>query len=537
MINRTIASASYTLFDEMKEGIILVDNRGVICYFNKSAERMLQKQYHLQIDNHILSIIPTSGMMRVLDTKRKEEQKMFAISDNDYLLISRYPLINKENQMIGAVAVLQEASHKREWMDDDNIRMLLTLILQKSAEAYAVVNDHGHIIMQNSSYEELLSIFEKHNEFGLIIKNREEVFQTRRDAEITINTDAFCLHIKSTPIIVDGILKGCLQIINNQSETVNVKKELQQTKTIIRRLEQSYQFDDFIYQSPFMKFAIEQAKLAAASNRVIFIRGEEGTGKFMLANAIHNYSENKFQLFKCIHPKRNREQLIKFLSKDFSNDRGTVYLENITCLSMDEQTLLLELIRDYGKNDKQFTFRLIVSSPIKLEKALIAGRFLEELYDELMKSNIYLPPLSERREDIFPLAKHFLLELNKESGRWIREIESDVQKVLEAYSYSTNVQELKAILQLAVIRAEEEDIVLRLEHLVLSPMKKGKKIDDVHDETDYDSQTLSELVEKYEKVIIENTLRKLDGNKTLTAKTLGLSVRNLYYKLDKYDLN
>lgn len=536
MINGTIPSASYTLFDEMKEGIILVDNRGVICYFNKSAERMLQKQYHLQKDQHILSSIPNSGMMRVLHTKRKEEQKMFAISENDYLLISRYPLKNEENQVIGAVAVLQEASHKREWMDEDNIRILLKLVLQKSAEAYAVVDDLGQIIMQNSSYEELVSIFDQQNEISLIIKNREEVLQTRRDSEITINTDAFYLHIKSTPIIVDGILKGCLQIINNQSESVHVKKELQLTKTIIRRLEQSYQFDDFIYQSPFMKFAIEQAKLAATSRRVLFIRGEEGTGKFMLANAIHNYSENKLQLFKHIHPKRNRDQLIKFLGKNYRNDRGTVYLENITCLSMEEQALLLELIRSYGKEEKEYTFRLIVSSPIKLEKALIAGMFLEELYDELMKSNIYLPPLSERKEDIFPLVKHFLLQLNKESGRCISEIALDAKKELEAYPYSTNVQELKAILQLAVIRAQEEDIVLKSEHLNLPGMTEEKQID-LDNDTDNDNQTLSEQVEKYEKVIIEKTLRKLEGNKTLTAKTLGLSVRNLYYKLDKYNLN
>ncbi|HEO8418720.1 helix-turn-helix domain-containing protein [Niallia sp. FSL W8-0635] len=535
MINETIPSASYTLFDEMKEGIILVDNRGVICYFNKSAERMLQKQYHLQIDQHILSSIPNSGMMRVLHTKRKEEQKMFAISENDYLLISRYPIENKGNQVIGAVAVLQEASRKRDWMDEDNIQILLNLILQKSAEAYAVVDELGQIIMQNSSYEELLSILEQQNEISLIAKNREEVFQTRRDSEITINTDAVCLHIKSSPIIVDGILKGCLQIINNQSETIHVEKELRLTKTIIRRLEQSYQFEDFIYQSPFMKFAVEQAKLAATNRRVLFIRGEEGSGKFMLANAIHNYGENKFQLFKRIHPKRNREQLIMFLGND-SNDRGTVYLENITCLSMDEQALLLELIRSYGKEDKQYPFRLIVSSPIKLEKALIAGVFLEELYDELMKSNIYLPPLSERKEDIFPLAKYFLLELNKESGRCISEISIDAKKELEAYPYTANVQELKAILQLAVIKAQEEEMVLKSEHLVL-PVKIKEKQIDLNNETDNDNQTLSEQVEKYEKVIIEKTLRKLDGNKTLTAKTLGLSVRNLYYKLDKYNLN
>ncbi|WP_312092295.1 sigma 54-interacting transcriptional regulator [Niallia sp.] len=536
MIDRTIQTTSYALFDEMKEGIILVDNRGVICYFNKSAERMIQEQYPLQIDQHILSIIPTSGMMRVLHTKRKEEQKIFAISDKDYLLISRYPLKNTGNQVIGAVAVLQEANQKRQWLDDNNIQVLLTLVLQNSAEAFAVVDELGHIIMQNPSYKELLSVLDQQRARKLIAQNREEVFRTRRDAEISLNSDSHCLVIKSTPIIVDGILKGCLQSINNNTEIIHLKRELQQTKSIIRGLEHSYQFEDFIYQSSSMKFALEQAKLIGASKRVLFIRGEEGTGKFMLANTIHNWSGNKFHLFKRIHPKRNREQLIKLLNKNSGNYKGTVYLENVTCLSIEEQTLLLEMVKEYAKVEKQSSLRLIVSSTIKLEKALMAGVFLEELYDELMKSHIYLPPLSERKEDIYPLAKHFLLELNKESGRWIKEIELDAQKVLEAYSYSTNVQELKAILQLAVIRAKEEDTILKSEHLVLSQMNKKSKMD-VQDEMDEDNQTLSELIEKYEKVIIEKTLRKLDGNKTLTAKTLGLSVRNLYYKLDKYDLN
>ena len=78
--------------------------------------------------------------------------------------------------------------------------------------------------------------------------------------------------------------------------------------------------------------------------------------------------------------------------------------------------------------------------------------------------------------------------------------------------------------------------MLKLEHLFHSGEKKEQPIE-LEDTTDDVDQPLSELVEKYEKVIIEKTLRKLEGNKTLTAKTLGLSVRNLYYKLDKYHLN
>lgn len=536
MIDRMIQSTSYTLFDEIKEGIIIIDDRGVISYFNKSAQSLMQNQYPLQIDQHILSIIPNSGMMRVLHTKRIEEQKKFAISEADYLLISRYPLIGKDNNVIGAVAVLQEESQKRQWIDKDNLQMLLTLLLQKSAEAYLVVDEFGQIVMQNSSYKELAVLLDQQNNHQLMRKNREEVIQTRRDAEITIQTDTLCLTVKSTPIMVDGKLKGCLQILHNETETAQLKKELQQTKAIIRGLEQSFQFDDFIYQSPSMNFAIEQAKLAAGSKQVVFIRGEEGTGKFMLANAIHNWSENKFHLFKRIYPQKNREQLRAFLSTMNSLSKGTVYLENITCLSMAEQTSLLNRLKELAQEEKKPSFRLIVSSPIKLEKALMAGDFLEELYDELMKSNIYLPPLRERKEDIYLLAKHFLIELNKENGRWITEIDPEAQKALKNYGYTRNILELKAILQLSVIQAREEDSVLKVEHLALPQVIKKQQAE-FQEDANIENQPLSDLVEKYEKVIIEQTLRKLDGNKTLTAKTLGLSVRNLYYKLDKYHLN
>ncbi|PAE11653.1 hypothetical protein CHI02_13865 [Niallia circulans] len=536
MIDRMIQSTSYTLFDEIKEGIIIIDDRGVISYFNKSAQSLMQNQYPLQIDQHILSIIPNSGMMRVLRTKRIEEQKKFAISEADYLLISRYPLIGKDNNVIGAVAVLQEESQKRQWIDKDSLQMLLTLLLQKSAEAYLVVDEFGHIVMQNSSYKELAVLLDQQNNHQLMRKNREEVIQTRRDAEITIQTDTLCLTVKSTPIMVDGKLKGCLQILHNETETAQLKKELQQTKAIIRGLEQSFQFDDFIYQSPSMNFAIEQAKLAAGSKQVIFIRGEEGTGKFMLANAIHNWSENKFHLFKRIYPQKNREQLRAFLSTMNSLSKGTVYLENITCLSMAEQTSLLNRLKELAQEEKKPSFRLIVSSPIKLEKALMAGDFLEELYDELMKSNIYLPPLRERKEDIYLLAKHFLIELNKENGRWITEIDPEAQKALKNYGYTRNILELKAILQLSVIQAREEDSVLKVEHLALPQVIKKQQAE-FQEDANIENPPLSDLVEKYEKVIIEQTLRKLDGNKTLTAKTLGLSVRNLYYKLDKYHLN
>lgn len=536
MIDRMIQSTSYTLFDEIKEGIIIIDDRGVISYFNKSAQSLMQNRYPLQIDQHILSVIPNSGMMRVLHTKRIEEQKKFAISEADYLLISRYPLIGKDNNVIGAVAVLQEESQKRQWIDKDSLQMLLTLLLQKSAEAYLVVDEFGHIVMQNSSYKELAVLLDQQNNHQLMRKNREEVIQTRRDAEITIQTDTLCLTVKSTPIMVDGKLKGCLQILHNETETAQLKKELQQTKAIIRGLEQSFQFDDFIYQSPSMNFAIEQAKLAAGSKQVIFIRGEKGTGKFMLANAIHNWSENKFHLFKRIYPQKNREQLRAFLSTMNSLSKGTVYLENITCLSMAEQTSLLNRLKELAQEEKKPSFRLIVSSPIKLEKALMAGDFLEELYDELMKSNIYLPPLRERKEDIYLLAKHFLIELNKENGRWITEIDPEAQKALKNYGYTRNILELKAILRLSVIQAREEDSVLKLEHLALPQVIKKQQAE-FQEDANIENQPLSVLVEKYEKVIIEQTLRKLDGNKTLTAKTLGLSVRNLYYKLDKYHLN
>ena len=534
MIDQVLPIASYHLFDELKDGIIIINKSGLICYYNKRAEIIVNQHTPLQLNKHIQDIVPNSQLLRVMNSKSYEEGKLFAFKEDSFHRISRYPLIDRKGTVIGALAVLYDVNEESNWANVDNFREVINLMLQNNAQGYAVFDEQGRTVLQNSSHKSAVAHLHLEGmNVDMVKRCVEKVFKTRRQVEETYESNTLYFHIINMPILIDGKLQGCLQLIKEESETIRLKKELQLTKGIIRVLEQTFHFEDFIYQSSMMNFAIEQAKIAAKSNRALFIRGEEGTGKCMLANAIHNGSARQYFGFKRIHPKNNREDWIDLIKGEkYLSYEGTIYLEEVNSLSLEEQVLLLKNMKDSTK-----PYQLIISATEKLERFLINGTFLEELYVELMKSNIYLPSLNERKEDIIPLCTYFLEQFSREGDSSFIPIEKDALKALETYSYGGNVDELKAILQLAQVKAKVNDSHIKIEHLNLTIESKGNHHNKGIIPEIEENKTLSDLVEGYEKVIIEQTLRKLEGNKTLTAKSLGLSVRNLYYKLEKYNLN
>ncbi|KAB7669962.1 sigma 54-interacting transcriptional regulator [Bacillus sp. B1-b2] len=537
MFDPVTSVASYALFNELKSGIVMIDNRGLVTYYNKRAESLINQHYFLQIGKHIQDIIPDSQLLRVVHTKKMEEGNLFLLSDNQSVRISRYPLIDKDNSVSGAIAVLTDSKEKPNWTSADTIRTVIDLIMQNTADGYALYDEQGKLIMQNSSYKEILITLTDINQVKRMKTCREKVYKTRRPIVEQFETSSIYIHMKTLPIMVEGKLRGCLQSIVEETEKQQLRKEQSLSKRIIRALEQSYQWDDFIYRSPLMSFAIEQGRIAASTNRVLFIRGEEGTGKFMLANAIHNNSDRSLFAFKRIHPKRNEEDWRDFLLSDkFQAFKGTILIEEINHLLMEEQE---QLLKKLTKRSTDPQFQLIISATEKLEKLLIAGSFSESLYDELMKFHINLPSLQERKEDIIPLCEHALEQLTREYGCTSLTLDTEVQQILIDYPYQENIKELKALLSLASLKAKKSNYEIKKEYIAFSTThsKQEQNKNSSLPREEVEDKRLSVLVEEYEKVIIEKTLRELDGNKTLTAKELGLSVRNLYYKLDKYHLS
>lgn len=362
--------------------------------------------------------------------------------------------------------------------------------------------------------------------------------------------------VNVAPIIVDQEVKGSVGVIHDITEMRSLMNELAEARTIIRKLEETYTFDDIYGSSHELEISVEQAKLAARSSLPVLLRGEVGTGKELFAHAIHSGSErksNKIVRVNCsaIHSSRLEAEI--FGQEELSGlgkwevtegligdaENGTLFLDEVAELPLLIQQKLATFVtkgavmRKGGTEPVQYDVRIITASSRNLEKAMQQGEFLEELYYPLNRIAIHVPPLRSRKSDIPEITGRILEKLNRELGMNVGEITEEAMKHLQQHDWPGNVRELENVLSRAMIYMEPGGSVLELENVVKSlSSRENKEV-----ETSLlDTNTLASIMEDYEKTILDTALKENGGNKSLTANRLGISLRSLYYKLEKYDL-
>lgn len=539
-------SIEQSIFQELKEAVILIDKHGKIVCYNQQAKVVAQSQHNreLSMHAHILDVFPKSELMRVLQTKKAEIRKLFRLNDKLSVHVSRFPLLDNAGELLGAAAIIQQdgASAETNWQIDEYIQEGMQTVLQNTSQAFVILNEHGFTILQNPAHEKFLLTLQKDSAAEAVWKQKlEEVckktLQTRRMVEEKIRGESIEGSVKCLPNLIDGVLKGCILFIDHNLEQAELRKKLEQSRRIIRALETQSRFKDFTINSARMKMAVQQGKIAADMDYPVFLRGAAGTGKKMLANAIHNDGKRKYQAFTVVDCLKDEEKLADYLgrmsSKDISiHPQGTVYFKNITALPLTQQMKLHQIVLNSQENAA--VYRLIVSSDVNVETAMLEGAFQKELYYDLLQTSIHIPALKERKEDIAPLVEEWIQIGNEEYGSCITSIDPAAMEVLQNFPYNNNFKELRASLEHSLAKLDRGTTTLSVSHLAFFANATNNQ-EESNPETG--DKPLSELVEEYEKVIIKKTMAELDGNKTLTAKKLGLSVRNLYYKLEKYQLN
>ncbi|HWP91740.1 MAG TPA: sigma-54 dependent transcriptional regulator [Thermodesulfobacteriota bacterium] len=333
------------------------------------------------------------------------------------------------------------------------------------------------------------------------------------------------------------------------------KKRLERENSRLRKeLETKYGFGNIIGRSPSIVKVFELIKRVSELKVNVLITGESGTGKELVARAIH-YSgtrhEGPFVPVNCgAIPETLMESELfgyrrgaftgairdkKGLFEEASN--GTIFLDEIADLPLHLQVKLLRVIeeksiRPLGSSEPiPVDVRVIAATNKKLEEEVSKGRFREDLFYRLNVIKIVLPPLRERKEDISPLAIHFIGKYSREMGKDIRGISPKALEILESYHYPGNVRELENIIARCV--ALETLNVIRQE--TLPQLVSGKDYLDL--ETSFSSTaSLDTLLGNVEKKMIEKALRSTGGNKTEAAKLLGITLRSLRYRLAKHGL-
>ncbi len=350
----------------------------------------------------------------------------------------------------------------------------------------------------------------------------------------------------SKPVNLDELDLLIARIIEHK----NLKSENELLK---KQLYERYKLSSFISHSSKMEEVISVSVRVAESKATILITGENGTGKEVLAKSIHFISPRKDGPFVAVNIPALSETLLEselfghekgaFTGADKMRkgrfelaDKGTIFLDEIGDIPLSIQVKLLRVLQEHqfervgGTESINIDVRIIAATNHNLANKIKDGSFREDLFYRLNIVSIHIPPLRERKEDILPLIDFFLHKYSQENGKSNIEISKEAIALLMKYNYPGNVRELENIIERAVVLARTN--ILATSDLPLTV--KGVKYEDQLPELG--KGTLTEQVEALEKRLIYDALKESSGNQTKAGKLLGITERNLRYKLQKYEI-
>ncbi|SFF83204.1 sigma-54-dependent transcriptional regulator [Pontibacter chinhatensis] len=332
--------------------------------------------------------------------------------------------------------------------------------------------------------------------------------------------------------------------INKIRENVSLREEIDQLR---EEIGQKYDFSNFIIgNSDAMKRVFTMMGKAAKTNITVSISGETGTGKELVAKAIHYNSAKKKSPYVTVNVAAIPRELIESelfghekgaftgaiarrLGKFEEANKGTIFLDEIGELDISLQAKLLrvlqekEITRVGGNSVVPVNTRIIVATHKDLAEEVKKGNFREDLYYRLLGLPIHLPPLRERGPDILVLAKHFMDAFAKENGLGKMTLSTEAQEKLLSHAYPGNVRELKALVELAVVMADDNIIMPHDINLTVS----NREVDFLAKE-----RTLRE----YTTEIIQRFLNKYDHNVLLVAEKLDVGKSTIYRMLQNKEL-
>jgi two-component system, NtrC family, response regulator AtoC len=346
-------------------------------------------------------------------------------------------------------------------------------------------------------------------------------------------------------------------VVRRALEKNRLQKEL---KNLQEQKWQTASFENIIGNSEVMRDIYKQIEQIAESDVTILIYGESGTGKELVAEAMHNRSKRNQQPFirmNCVaipeglleselfgHEKgaftgASAQKLGKF---ELANG-GTLFLDEIGDMGLTTQAKLLRVLqeRDFervgGTKTIKVDIRIIAATNKDLVKAIQDKSFREDLFYRLNVVPIYLPPLRERKEDIPLLLEHFLNIYNQKFNKKIRHVSPGVMKLLMERDWSGNIREFENVIQRAVVLTQGETI--NENSLPLGMVAFGGQsiiTEDILESKKTLQEKVDSFVTEFEKRLILQALSSSAGNRTETAKLLGLSRKGLYDKMERYHI-
>ncbi len=315
-------------------------------------------------------------------------------------------------------------------------------------------------------------------------------------------------------------------------------------------------FPGIIYKSDAIKQVLQMVEKIAHSNMNVLVTGESGTGKEVVARAIHRLSKSSSDPFVPVNCGALPEGL--FESELFGHERGaftgavktkpgllefanhgTFFLDEVSEISQSLQVKLLRMLEDKkirrvgGQNEIDIDVRIISASNIDLNKAIEDKLFREDLFYRLSTLTIEIPPLRERKDDIMPLANHFIDEICKKEDVTGRNFSVEAEELLISYPWPGNVRELQNIIGRIFYLCS--DSIIQAKDLPIPISNVGNKVDSKYLNISY-KDAKDQILENFEVEYLTYHLKKNEGNISRTAELCGIDRRTIHRLINDYNI-
>lgn len=541
------------ILEELPFGILVTKNEKEIVLYNRIlsegfSEDQFDQQTTLIIKKNLLSAVNTPIYMNGNNVIVRKE--IVQVADEEYQF---YFLLFTNN--------------KNDFLNIDNHEEILFKdIIEFAYDGLVMVDTEGYVQMLSHAYADFLGVDQESS----IGKHVTEIIENTRMhlvaktgkqevAELQKIKDNYIIATRS-PILKQGKIVGAVGKIlfknvgqfTALSKRVNLLEiELKKYKGDFReRNKASYTFDHIMGKSPALMEVKVQARIAAKSDSNVLILGESGTGKELFAHSIHNESRRAMGVFvkvncAAIPAELLESELFGYEEGSFTGakkggkagkfeaaDGGTIFLDEIGELPLHMQVKLLRVLQEKeiervgSTGSVQIDVRVIAATNRNLEEMVSKGEFRLDLYYRLKVMQIHVPSLRKRLEDVEILVNYFVEKYQNLMKKRVQGMSDQALRLLRLYKWPGNIRELENIIERALNIVEEEEMI-DSKHLP-EEITGHKELVPI--------RTLAEVMEETERATIFSCLEMTSGNKSETAKRLGVSRTTLYEKMNKYGL-
>jgi len=556
--------------DFYSDGVVAIDKDLKIISFSKGAERITGYQAQEVIGLPCREIFKANlcdrkcPLQNTLRTGEPTSNFRAEIKGSDGetipIAVNVTPLKDVKGETVGAILSFRDIGEiykLRSELYKETVR--LQTILNSIADGVFTVDTRWRITSFNPSAERITGykkeeVLGKPCHFAFRSQFCKGGCPLRRTIETGQNISNFEMEILNSKGEIIPISVSTALLIDEEGEIiggVETFRDLSALKRLDEELKERYSFGNIIGKNPRMQEVYDLIKTVSEISSTVLIQGETGTGKDLVARAIHFNSPRREKPFIKVSCAALPETLLEselfgYKKGAFTGaikdkpgrfelaDGGTIFLDEVSEIPIPLQVKLLRVLEEQefeplgGTRTIKVDVRIIAATNRDLKEEIKEGKFREDLYYRLNVVSISLPPLRERSDDIPLLVDHFIEKFNRKTGKKIKSVSQEVMDLFLDYPWPGNVRQLENAIEHAFIHCKGR--IIQLQHIPEEIRAEGEDL------TKKSLRSENPLEEVEKRVLLE-TLRRNNGDRGKTAKALNISRTTLWRKMRKYGIH